>query len=76
MAEPARIFVYSQIGGTDGERFAFEFFNHFAIDGKLFVFRGQGVAIEVEELAAEQADAVGTGFVEGFDVVGRFDIGQ
>ena len=42
----------------------------------MFVFGRHVVAVEVEEFAAEQADAVCAEVVQGFDVFGGFDVGQ
>ena len=76
LAEPARVFVYAQIHGADGELLAFELFNQRAVNFVLLVFGGQGVAVEIKVFAAEQAHAVGAGAVQLFDVFGRFDVGQ
>ncbi len=70
LAEPARVFVYAQINGADGELLAFELFNQRAVNFVLLVFGGQGVAVEIKVFAAEQAHAVGAGAVLIVDVFG------
>ena len=75
-AEPARVFIHAQIDGADGAFFAFEFFNGFGVGVKQLVFVGQVVAVEIEKLTAQQADAVGAEFEQVFDFAGAFDIGQ
>ena len=72
LAEPARIFVYTQIDGADGDAFAFHLFHNRAVHFVLLVFRRHGVVIEIKKFAAEQADAVCAEVVQGFDVFGGF----
>ena len=76
MAEPARVFVHAQVYGADGQRFAFHFFHDVGVYAVLFFFVGQGVAVQIEVFAAEEAHAVRAEFVQGFDVFGRFDVGE
>ena len=75
LAEPARVFVHAQVHGADGQRFAFHFFHDVGVYAVLFFFVGQGVAVQIEVFAAEEAHAVGAEFVQGFDVFGVFDVG-
>ena len=44
-AEPAWGFVYAEVYGADGERFAFHFFGDFAVKRVLLVFAGRGIAV-------------------------------
>ena len=67
--------VRAQVEGADGDRAAVHFLDHAAIGFELLILIGQVAAVQIEELGAEQADAVGAVFPGAGDVVGKLDVG-
>jgi len=70
------VFVGAQVDGADGEGFAVEFGDAFFVGVEMVFFGGGLVACEVEELGAEESDALATFVEEVGDFVGKLDVSE
>ena len=69
------LLVRAEVVGADGDRQAVHFLDHLAVGLELLVLVGQVAAVQEQELAAEQADAVGAVLPGAGDIVGQLDVG-
>ncbi len=69
------LLVRTEVEGADGDGQTVHVLHHLAVGFELFVLGRQVAAIQVQELGAEQSDAVGTVLHGAGNVVRQLDVG-